>query len=134
MQKQSQFENHAVEFICKDHSQHSSSVILIYVVVCRNVSSFNSWCSRVALMVKYLSANAGDIRIADSVPDQVRSLGGEQGNPHQYSCLENPPGQKSLVGYSPEGSKESDTTEMTQHAHWSFLLQYFSLSKLLAVC
>ena len=29
----------------------------------------------------------------------------------QYSCLENPYGQRSLVGYSPWGHKESDTTE-----------------------
>ena len=26
-------------------------------------------------------------------------------------------GQRSLVGYSPYGRKESDTTEVTQHAH-----------------
>ena len=31
------------------------------------------------------------------------------GNPLQYSCLENPHGQRSLAGYSPR--KESDTTE-----------------------
>ena len=32
------------------------------------------------------------------------------GNPLQYSCLENPHGQRILVGYSPWGHKESDTT------------------------
>ena len=39
------------------------------------------------------------------------------GNPLQYSCLENPHGQRSLAGYSPWGHKESDTTERlsTQH-------------------
>ena len=31
-------------------------------------------------------------------------------NPLQYSCLENPHGQKSLAGYSPGGHKKSDTT------------------------
>ena len=31
--------------------------------------------------------------------------------PLQYSCLENPHGQRSLAGYSPWGGKESDTTE-----------------------
>ena len=42
----------------------------------------------------------------------------------QYSCLENPHGQRSLVGYSPQGGKESDTTEGTQHsAHKSFIKQ-----------
>ena len=29
----------------------------------------------------------------------------------QYSCLENPHGQRRLAGYSPRGRKESDTTE-----------------------
>ena len=32
-------------------------------------------------------------------------------NPLQYSCLENPRGQRSLAGYSPRGHKELDTTE-----------------------
>ena len=35
----------------------------------------------------------------------------EKGNPLHYSCLENPHGQRSLVGYSPRGHKQSDTTE-----------------------
>ena len=30
---------------------------------------------------------------------------------NQYSCLENPHGQRSLAGYSPWGHKELDTTE-----------------------
>ena len=43
----------------------------------------------------------------------VRSLGwgGGHGNPLQYSCLENPQGQRSLAGYSPWGHKEADMTE-----------------------
>ena len=36
---------------------------------------------------------------------------GRHGNPLQYSCLENLHGQRSLVGYSLWGLKESDTTE-----------------------
>ena len=39
------------------------------------------------------------------------SPGGGHGNPLQYSCLENPHGQRSLVGYSPWGYKELDTTK-----------------------
>ena len=46
----------------------------------------------------------------------ARSPGEGNGKPLQYSCLENPHGQRSLVGYSPQGCKESDTTETTQHA------------------
>ena len=42
-----------------------------------------------------------------------RSPGGGHGDPLQYSCLENPYGQRSLAGYSPLGHKESDMTEAT---------------------
>ena len=45
-----------------------------------------------------------------------RSPGGGSGNPLQYSCLENPHGQRSLVGYSPWGRKESDMTEWLSRA------------------
>ena len=47
------------------------------------------------------------------------------GNPLQYSCLENPisHGWRSMVGYSPWGRKESDTTERL-HFHFLSFLQY----------
>ena len=41
-------------------------------------------------MIKYLLANAGDVRDAGSIPGSGRSLGGGHSNPHQYSCLGNP--------------------------------------------
>ena len=53
----------------------------------------------------------------DSIPGLARSPGGGQGNALQYSCLENPHGQRSLAGYSLSGSKESDTTEHLSIAH-----------------
>ena len=37
--------------------------------------------------------------------------GGGHGNALQYSCLENPHGQRSLAGYSPWAVKRGDTTE-----------------------
>ena len=45
----------------------------------------------------------------------IRSKG--HGNPLQYSCLENPHGQRSLAGYCPWGHKESDMTEGLSTAH-----------------
>ena len=69
--------------------------------------------SQVVQVVKKLPVNAGDIRDAGSIPGSGRCPGGEHGNPLQYSCLENPHGQRSLVGYSPQGCKESDTSEVT---------------------
>ena len=65
-------------------------------------------------MVKNLPANAGDIRDVGLTPGWGRSPGGGHGNPLQYSCLKNPQGQRSLVGYSPWGPKESDTPEHTR--------------------
>ena len=56
------------------------------------------WASLVAQLVKNLSAMQ---------ETWVRSLCWEdsleesQSNPFQYSCLENPYGQRSLAGYSP---------------------------------
>ena len=49
-----------------------------------------TWAPQVALVVKNLPANAGDIRDAGSVPGPGRSPGGGNDNPLQYSCLENP--------------------------------------------
>ena len=41
-------------------------------------------------MLGNLPAKAGDIRDAVSVPESERSPGGGNGNPLQYSCLQNP--------------------------------------------
>ena len=41
-------------------------------------------------VVKNLPANAGVTGVMGSIPGLERSLGGGNGNPLQYSCLENP--------------------------------------------
>ena len=46
--------------------------------------------SQMALAVKNLSANAGDIRDTGLIPGLERSLGVGNGNSYQYSCLGNP--------------------------------------------
>jgi len=46
--------------------------------------------SLVALVVKTLLANAGDLRDVGLSPWWVRSPGEGNGNPLQYSCVENP--------------------------------------------
>ena len=65
--------------------------------------------------VKNPPANAEDRRDVGSVPELGRPPGGRHGNLLQYSCLENPNGQRSLLGYSPQGGKESYMTEVTEH-------------------
>ena len=69
--------------------------------------------SQVALVVKSPPANAGDVRDVGSIAGLGRPPGGGHDNPLQYSCLENPHGQRSTAGYSPWGHKESNTTEVT---------------------
>ena len=64
---------------------------------------------------KESACNAGDSGDSDLIPGSGRSPGGGHGNPLQYSCLENP--LRSLVGYSPWGCKELDTTAATWHAY-----------------
>ena len=65
-------------------------------------------------------AQAGDLLLNNKelpggvwglIPGSGRSYGEENGNPLQYSCLENPHGWRSVVSYSPWGHKESDMTE-----------------------
>ena len=46
--------------------------------------------AQVALEVKNMPANAGDVRDTGSISGSGRSPGGGHGNPLQYSCLENP--------------------------------------------
>ena len=46
--------------------------------------------SHVALVVKNPPANVGDAGDVGSTPGSRRSPGGGNGNPLQYSCLENP--------------------------------------------
>ena len=64
-----------------------------------------------ALVVKNLPANEGDIRDTGSIPRLGSYPGGGHGNPLQCSCLENSHGQRSLVGYSPRSHKEWGMTE-----------------------
>ena len=65
-------------------------------------------------MVKNLPVNERD---TSSIPGSGRSPGGGNGNPLQYSCLENPKNRGAWraivhgVNPSPQGHKQSDTTE-----------------------
>ena len=56
-------------------------------------------------------ASAYNVGDPGSIPQSGRSPGEGNGNPLQYSCLENPHGQGSLASYSPWGHKELDMTE-----------------------
>ena len=64
-------------------------------------------------MLKQSAYNAGDLGL---IPGLGKSPGGEHSNPLQCFSLENPHGQRSLMGYSPWGNKELDTTERLRAA------------------
>ena len=59
------------------------------------------------LVMKNLPINAGD---SGSIPGSGRSLGEGNGNPLQYSCLENPRDRGVWWATVPGVAKESDMT------------------------
>ena len=63
---------------------------------------------------KESACKAGDL---SSILQLGRATGGGHSNPFQLSCLENPQGQRSLLGRSPQGCRDSDMTEwLSTHA------------------
>ena len=64
-----------------------------------------------AVAIRNLPTNTGDIRDSGLIPGSERSPGEGNDNPLQYSCLENPIDRG--TGYSPQGCKELNMTETT---------------------
>ena len=65
-------------------------------------------------VVKNPPANVGEVRNTGFIPGLGSSPGGGNGNPLQYSCLENPMDRG--VGWATvHGVTESDLTEVTEH-------------------
>ena len=67
---------------------------------------------QVVLVVKNPLANAGDVRDSGLIPGFGRSPGGGNGNPFQYSCMENPMDRAAWRATVWEVA-ESDVTEVT---------------------
>ena len=65
------------------------------------------------LVVKNLLANAGDLRDLGLIPGSRFPSWRRKWQPTPLFLPGESHGQKSLVGYSPWGRKESDTTEVT---------------------
>ena len=86
-------------WICYECDENSSSVNMMVIGIPRGA------------VVKNPPVHAGDTGDTGSIRGSGRSPGGGNRNPLQYSCLENPHGQRSLVGFSPWGCKELAVTE-----------------------
>ena len=63
------------------------------------------------LVVKNLPVNAGDIKDLGMIPGSGRAPGGGNGNPLQYSCLENPMDRGACTAIV-HGVTELDMTEV----------------------
>ena len=71
-------------------SEHLHVMIELSLLLYFKGSGYLGGALLVALAVKNLPANAGDLKDAGSVPGSGRSPRGGHGSPLQYSCLENP--------------------------------------------
>ena len=74
------------------------------------------------LVVKNQSANAGELIEEGSIPGLGRSPGGGNGNPLEYSCLENPI-ERGFWQATVHGVRksQSDMTEATNTQHMYLL-------------
>ena len=85
-----------------------SGVTIINLLVSTGLQS--SRASQVALVVKNPPVNAGDARDMGLILGSGRSPGEGNGNPLQYSCLENPMGRGAWWAMIHGVPKELDTT------------------------
>ena len=69
------------------------------------------WASQVALVLKNVTANAGDIRDVGLMPGSGRLPREGNGNPLQYSCLENSM-ERGIFWATVHSIAKSDTTEV----------------------
>ena len=94
--------------------------------------------SQVALVVKNLPANAGDIRDMGSIPGLGRSPGEANGNSLQCSCLENTHRQRSLgksivlhrAGHNWSDLAQTHTVSGTLEPWWDLFAQRQTINEM----
>ena len=87
--------------------------------------------SQVALVVKNQPATAGDVKDFGSIPGLGRPLGEGNGNPLQYSCLENPMERGAWWAIVHGVTKESNMTEWLNSSNSSSVIVF---GKMLHIC
>ena len=86
-----------------------------------------------ALVVKNIPANAGDARDACSIPELGRSPGVRNGNPLQYSCLENPMDRGAWLATVHGSEKRHNSAPEHTHTHCLLLMLLLLLSRISCV-
>ena len=86
------------------------------------------WASQVVLVVKNPPADAGDARDVHSIPGSGKSPGGRQGNPLQYSCLENPMDRGAWRATVPRVTKSQTLRKRLSMQHAQFRVKHFPLA------
>ena len=99
----------------RHHSAYVHALKTLYILYTHTHIYMPYICLPSGSVVKNPPANAGDAGDMGSSPGSGRSPGKGHGNPLQYSSESH--GQRSLVGYSPWGHKESDMTEQLSTHH-----------------
>ena len=106
---QTEFEGGKYPFLKIISTSFKKQMFILFFIFIYLFDCMGSWASLVAQMVKNMPA---------MWKTWVRFLGWEdpleEGNPFQYSCLENPHGQRSLVGYSPWGHSQTRLKQLCQ--------------------
>ena len=75
------------------------------------------------------TCNAEDIRDMGSIPGLGRSPGGENGNPLQYSCLENPMDRGAWRAIVHGVTKSQTQLKQLKHANQEYITQRWEKSK-----
>ena len=81
-----------------------------------------------ALVVKSLPVDTGDVRDVGSIPGSGRSPGGGQGNLLQYSCLENPVDRRAWCPIVHRVAKsQTPLKRLSTQEHVVDLFQYYNI-------
>ena len=103
-----------VSLICRHDQLIAHVIVADGLIIPYDLKSHPKLHSTSFLVHPALALNR-NIPIRYDIPGFGRSAGGGHGNPLQYSCLENPHGQRSLAGYSSRGHKS--LTQLSDKAH-----------------